>query len=70
MSKQCWLTKRPLPSKLEERSLFVIDKTQPVAGSNVVVTTKTMQQALGALQGSCKMTTKTIQVLGKNLIKL
>lgn len=67
--KKCMLTQKELPARLNERRLWVVDKTLPVSKNNVLVTTKELQTALDTMMVSAKLSLKDLQMIGKVLNK-
>ncbi len=67
--KKCMLTQKELPVSLNERRLWVVDKTLPVSKDNVLVTTKELQAALDTMTVSAKLSLKDLQNIGKVLNK-
>ena len=67
--KKCMLTQKELPASLNERRLWVVDKTLPVSKNNVLVTTKELQTTLDTMMVSAKLSLKDLQMIGKVLNK-
>lgn len=67
--KTCRLTGRELPKDLNERTLFVADKTAPVTAHNVKTTTKEMQKALDTFTASAKISPKIMTKIAKEMLR-
>ncbi|QXN60092.1 hypothetical protein KUA24_25 [Vibrio phage HNL01] len=65
--KTCRLTGRELPLDLNERTLYVVDKTAPIVPSNVRTTTKIMQNALDTFTTSANIDAKVMIKMAKEI---
>lgn len=69
LRKTCELTNEVLPEKLSERSLWVRDKNLPVDRSNIVTTTKNIQESLDMFEVNSKMNHSQIVKIFKGVVK-
>lgn len=67
--KICRLTGRELPKDLNERTLFIVDKTLPITTHNVKTTTKEVQKALDTFITSAKIESKTMIKIAKEMLR-
>ena len=66
LRKKCQLTNK-IFSETDTKSLYFIDKTQPASKNNCLVTTKEVQEALGKLFVSVKLSHKELKQMFKTL---
>lgn len=67
--KTCMLTKRQLPESIYQIGFFIPDKTKPVNKTNILVTSKTLQESLDKLMVESKLTVNELKHLVKVLGK-
>ena len=66
----CQITGEPLPEKLSERSIWVMDKTLPVSKDNILCTTKDIQNGLDMFEVNSKLSgIRNISKVFKGVVK-